>query len=570
MFQCVSPGQHELQKMIRSLHIEHYALINQLDIELNPGFSVITGETGAGKSIILGAIGLLLGSRADHTAIKQGEQRCMIEAEFDTDGLCLEPFFIDNDLDFDGHACILRRELTATGKSRAFINDTPVTLAQIKALGDKLIDIHSQHQNLLLAREDFQLQTLDLVAQNTTEYSLYTQLYDKYKQTCCDLETAIQQAKQSREEEDYLRFQFEQLAEANLRAGEQQELEDEQETLSHAEEIKSGMYAALNLIERDDEQSTLICLKQAATALQNISHVFNPANNLAERLHSCEIELKDIADEIAGNADNIAYNPERLNEVDERLGTIYMLEKKHHVESVEALIDIQTEIEKKLSLIDQSDELIQQLTQAKEDALNAVTSQADVLTNTRQKAKAKLEKQIISLLQSLGMPNVTFKANMTPLAEPRENGADKVIFMFSANKNTDPQPLSQIASGGEIARVMLSLKALISGTVELPTIIFDEIDTGVSGNIAEKMAGIMHDMASQGRQVISITHLPQIAAQGQYHYKVYKEDGLFATTTHITQLNTEGRINEIAHMLSGATITQAALSNAKALLGLDA
>ena len=556
--------------MIRSLHIEHYALIDQLDIKLNPGFSVITGETGAGKSIILGAIGLLLGSRADHGAIKQGEQRCMIEAEFDTDGHSLDRFFSDNDLDFDGHACILRRELTQTGKSRAFINDTPVTLTQMKALGDKLIDIHSQHQNLLLAREDFQLETLDLVAQNSSENALYSQLYNKYKQTCADLETAIEQAKQSREEEDYLRFQFGQLAEANLKPGEQQELENEQETLSHAEEIKTNMYAALNLIERDDEQSTLLSIKQATGILQNISHVFSSAANLAERLQSCQIELKDIAEEIAGRADDVEYNPERLQAVDERLNTIYTLEKKHHVESVEALIEIQDEIDRRLQLIDQGDEQIQKLTQAKADALKAVTDQADILTKNRQKAKTRLEKQIVGLLQSLGMPNVAFKADMTPLAEPRESGADKVTFMFSANKNVEPQPLSQIASGGEIARVMLSLKALISGAVQLPTIIFDEIDTGVSGSIAEKMAGIMHDMACQGRQVISITHLPQIAAQGQYHYKVYKEDGLFATTTHITQLNDEGRINEIAHMLSGATITQAALNNAKTLLGLEA
>ena len=556
--------------MIQSLHIEHYALIDRLDISWHSGFSVITGETGAGKSIILGAIGLLLGERADTKAIKAGERRCMIEAEFElTDEQAAEEFFAQNDLDFDGSHCIVRRELTAEGKSRAFINDTPVNLSLLKELGSQLIDIHSQHQNLLLGKEDFQLNLLDILAHDAEDLKKYKDLYAHYLTTRQQLNEAKELAQHSHEQEDYLRFQATQLAEAALKADEQEELEAEQEMLSHAEEIKRNLYMAQQCLEADEDANTLERVKQGISALQSASKVYAKVEELTRRLDSCYLELKDIADEIGQNADEVEYDPQRLEQVEERLDTLYSLQKKHNVDSVGELIQLQKNLEQQLALIDNSDEQIAELEQALNEAQKAVMTQAKQLTMMRQEAKKTLEKDIVGRLIALGMPNVTFEVKLTQMAEPGWSGIDKVEFRFSANKNVPTQPLSQIASGGEIARVMLSLKALIASTAKLPTIIFDEIDTGVSGKIAEQMALMMQGMSRQGCQVVSITHLPQIAARGQHHYKVYKEEGDDSTLTHITELTATERIEEVAHMLSGSTLTEAALNNAKELLSSE-
>ena len=556
--------------MIQSLHIEHYALIDRLDISWHSGFSVITGETGAGKSIILGAIGLLLGERADTKAIKAGERRCMIEAEFElTDEQAAEEFFAQNDLDFDGSHCIVRRELTAEGKSRAFINDSPVNLSLLKELGSQLIDIHSQHQNLLLGKEDFQLNLLDILAHDAEDLKKYKDLYAHYLTTRQQLKEAKELAQHSHEQEDYLRFQATQLAEAALKADEQEELEAEQEMLSHAEEIKRNLYMAQQCLEADEDANTLERVKQGISALQSASKVYAKVEELTRRLDSCYLELKDIADEIGQNADEVEYDPQRLEQVEERLDTLYSLQKKHNVDSVGELIQLQKNLEQQLALIDNSDEQIAELEQALNEAQKAVMTQAKQLTMMRQEAKKTLEKDIVGRLIALGMPNVTFEVKLTQTAEPGWSGIDKVEFRFSANKNVPTQPLSQIASGGEIARVMLSLKALIASTAKLPTIIFDEIDTGVSGKIAEQMALMMQGMSRQGCQVVSITHLPQIAAQGQHHYKVFKEEGDDSTLTHITELSATERVEEVAHMLSGSTLTEAALNNAKELLSSE-
>lgn len=553
--------------MIQSLHIEHYALIDQLDISWHSGFSVITGETGAGKSIILGAIGLLLGDRADMKAIKTGEKRCVIEAEFEVpDELTSEAFFVENDLDFDGSHCIIRRELTAEGKSRAFINDTPVNLSLLKEIGSQLIDIHSQHKNLLLGKEDFQLNLLDILAHDANELKDYDDRYAHFLTVRQQLQELKEQAQQSHDKEDYMRFQAQQLAEASLVEGEQEELEAEQEMLSHAEEIKRNLYMAQQCLEADEDTNTLERVKQSVAALQSANRVYSKADELTQRLESCYIELKDIADEIGQKADEVEYDPQRLEQVEERLDTLYSLQKKHHVDNVGELIKLQQELEQQLALIDNSEEHIAELEHELIAAKEAVMEQAKRLTEMRQAAKKVLEQDIVARLVTLGMPNVKFEVNLSQTAEPGRSGRDQVEFLFSANKNVPTQPLSQIASGGEIARVMLSLKALIASAVKLPTIIFDEIDTGVSGKIAEQMALTMQDMSQQGCQVVSITHLPQIAAKGEHHYKVYKEEGIFDTSTHITELSTDERIEEVAHMLSGSTLTEAALNNAKSLL----
>ena len=551
--------------MLQSIHIQNYALIESLDIDFHSGFSVITGETGAGKSIILGAIGLLVGQRADIKAIKTGANKCIVEARFNISSYQLEGFFEEHDLEYEDGECILRRELLASGKSRAFINDTPASLAQMKTLGEKLIDVHSQHQNLLLNHEDFQLSVIDILANDEEQLTAYKALYQDYKRTSRELEQLIEQAEKSRQDEDYISFQVKQLEEANLQSGEQEELEQEAETLTHAEDIKASLYKADRLMASDDT-TLLSATKDCIQALQSISRVYAPAQEWIDRLESCYIELKDLANDIAASAEDVEFNPARLEFVNERLNLIYTLQQKHHVSSVDELITIAEELRTRLDAITSSDDRIQELTQRKEDLYNKVKASARVLTDVRTIAAQEIEKQMQAYLVPLGMPNVRFAVELTSRKEPDAMGMDCVNFLFSANKNGTLQPVASIASGGEIARVMLSLKAMIAGAVKLPTIIFDEIDTGVSGSIAEKMALIMQEMGQADRQVISITHLPQIAARGAHHYKVYKEDTDTGTNSHIRPLTHEERINEIAHMLSGATLTEAALNNAKALL----
>ena len=559
--------------MIQNLHIENYALIEHLDIDLHSGFSVITGETGAGKSIILGAIGLLLGQRADTKSIKTGASKCIVEATFDIKEYGFGQFFDDNDIDFDGSECIIRRELTSTGKSRAFINDIPVQLTLLKEIGEQLIDVHSQHKNLLLGKEDFQMNVIDIIAKNDDLISDYKKEYKEYNALCKKLEDAVSNTNKNRDEAEYMRFQLNQLTEANLNADEQEELETESETLTHAEDIKQALYQANGLIADGGEGAdALMFIKQSMNILNNISNVYANTEELVNRIDSCYIELKDIADEISSKCDSIEYNPERLEWVNDRLNIIYTLQKKHNVENVAELLKIQSKLEEKLSMIDNSDEYIEELKHKRSAQLKKALSIANKLSEKRHKASKEIETKMTELLIPLGMPNVQFKAELATTKDKDGNirltssGTDEVAFMFSANKNSALQQVSQVASGGEIARVMLSLKALIAGAIKLPTIIFDEIDTGVSGSIAEKMAKIMRDMGDQNRQVISITHLPQIAALGSSHYKVYKEDKEDATVSHIIELTTEQRVEELAHMLSGEELTDAALENARTLL----
>ena len=551
--------------MLQSIHIQNYALIESLDIDFHPGFSVITGETGAGKSIILGAIGLLVGQRADIKAIKSGANKCVVEARFHIASYQLKSFFEEHDMEYEEGECILRRELYASGKSRAFINDTPASLAQMKELGEKLIDVHSQHQNLLLNHEDFQLSVLDILAHDEKELEVYKETYSALKKVSKELTDIQQQAEKSRQDEDYIRYQLEQLDNANLQEGEQDALEQEAETLSHAEEIKSSIYKVDQLMA-SGETTLLSVSKDCMQTLQGISRVYAPAQEWMERLNSCYIELKDLSHEIARAGEEVEFNPTRLDYVNERLNLIYTLQQKHRVSTVEELMAITADYRNQLTAITSYDGRIQELKEQKEAIYNKVLEKASELTRLRTKAAKEIEEQMQSYLIPLGMPNVRFAVELTKKKEPDAKGMDGVNYLFSANKNGTMQQVASIASGGEIARVMLSLKAMIAGAVKLPTIIFDEIDTGVSGSIAEKMALIMQEMGQADRQVISITHLPQIAARGTTHYKVYKEDTEMGTNSHIRQLNQEERIQEIANMLSGATLTEAALNNAKALL----
>ena len=553
--------------MLKHLYIKNFTLIDQLDIAFHSGFSVITGETGAGKSIILGAIGLLLGNRADSKQIKQGEKKCTIEAHFDLSHYGFESFFEDNDIDFEPEDTIIRRELTASGKSRAFINDTPVSLQMMRILGEQLIDIHSQHQNLLLQKDDFQLNVVDIIAQDSTALSAYHSSYQHYKESLQCLSDLKEQIAKAQENEEFMRFQFNELESAGLVEGRQQELEQESQTLSHSEDIKTAYYEADHLLN-DDDDGIIYKLGESLDSLSNIENVYPKAKDVVQRLSSVHIELKDIASEVGSEVENIEFDPSRLDRINQQLDQLNTLEQKYHVSTEEELIEIRDNIAEQLQSIDNSDEELESLTKKVDEELKLCTEKADKLTELRLKAGKIVEKEMSQRLIPLGIPNVRFKVDITskPLSL---DGADKVQFLFSANTSTTMEPVAQVASGGEIARVMLSLKAMISGTVKLPTIIFDEIDTGVSGKIAQKMALIMQEMGNNNRQVISITHLPQIAALGSSHYKVEKEEAPEGTRSHMRELNQEERVSEIAQMLSGADISDAALQNARELLNLS-
>ena len=553
--------------MLKHLHIANYALIESLDIDLNDGFSVITGETGAGKSILLGAIGLLTGDRADLSAIQSGKQRCILEATFNTEGYDLEAFFQEEDLDFDPSECIIRRELTANGKSRAFINDTPTTINALKRLGNRLIDIHSQHQNLLLGQEDFQLSVLDAVASMPELIQSYSQAFHKWAQAVKALNEAQSSLDESRKDEDYLRFLVTELANFNPQPGEDETLQQQCDMLEHAQDIKSALMLGYGQLSEGDTPVT-DTLRQVRNQLSSIQPYFQQAEELAERIESCRIELQDIAGTLESEGESIDYDPMRLEELQSRLNTLYSLEQKHHVGSSEELTELMKRMKERLDMMDNSDEYIKQLQKEEQECRSLLERISGKLTEKRSMAAKKVEKEVISSLKMLGMPNVRFQVHISATESPTPKGMDKVSFLFSANLGSDMQNISHVASGGETARVMLSLKAILSGAVSLPTIIFDEIDTGVSGHIAESMANIMHKMGQQGRQVISITHLPQIAALGQHHYKVWKEDTDKITRSHITYLGQEERITELANMLSGSNVTKEAMNNARALLGL--
>ena len=550
--------------MLKQLYIRNFTLIDELDMEFRSGFSVVTGETGAGKSIILGAIGLLLGQRADLKTIKQGADKCVIEAHFDLSRYDMAPFFTENDIEYDAADTIIRRELTAAGKSRAFVNDSPVALTVLKELGEQLVDVHSQHQNLLLGKQDFQLSVVDILANDSEELTAYQQTYVGYQEAVRLLDALREEIAQGRQNADFMQFQFNELTEAHLVEDEQEELEQRSDTMTHAEEIKTALYEAGTLLS-GEEGGVVTSLRKAMSALQGIGRVFPDAAALAERLDSCYIEVKDVAGDVDGLLEDVDFDPSELDAVNNRLDRLYDLQKKYHVDSVAELMAIRNELQTKLSHIENSDEALAEQQQMVDAMKAELKKQAAVLSKKRQQAAKLIERQMLDRLVLLGMPNVRFEVGITK-GELGRNGQDRVAFLFSANKSTALLPISQVASGGEIARVMLSLKALISGAVKLPTIIFDEIDTGVSGKMAEQMARIMADMGACDRQVISITHLPQIAALGTTHYKVYKEDTPQGTTTHMQLLTPDERVGEIAQMLSGQNVTEAAIQNAKQLL----
>lgn len=550
--------------MLKSLFIQNFVLIDSLDIHFDKGFSVITGETGAGKSIILGALSLVLGQRADGKSIKNGADKCIIEAVFDITNYQLEPFFLENDLEYDRESCILRRELFASGKSRAFVNDSPVSLAIVKELGARLIDIHSQHQNLLLGDNRFQLKVIDVMAENEILLILYRKEYMRYQSLRKELKELKEKAVQTKQEEDYVQFQLEQLDDARLTEGEQEELEQEQETLSHAEEIKGALYKITSLLD-SDEQGGLQLIKEALSTADALESFYPKAGEIAERLRTAYIDLNDLASETDVLKEDVEFNPERLEWVDDRLNTLYSLQQKHHVSTVEELIAIRDKYATQLQEIGSFEEQIAEMEQQVETSRRELLQQAAVLSGQRKVAAEAMAEQLVKMILPLGMPNTRFRVDVLPKEEPGPDGMDDIRFMFSANKQAPLQPVAQTASGGEISRLMLCIKAMIAGFTALPAIIFDEVDTGVSGDIADKMADIMQDLGSK-MQVITITHLPQIAAKGRAHYFVYKEDTDDRTVTRIKPLAKDERVKEIARMLSGASLTQASMANARDLL----
>ena len=551
--------------MLKQLYIRNFTLIDELDIRLHPGFSVITGETGAGKSIILGAIGLLLGQRADSKSLKNNAEKCVVEAHFDLSKYNLQPFFEENDIDFDAADTIIRRELTTAGKSRAFINDCPVTVQELKELGEQLVDVHSQHQNLLLQKHDFQLSVVDIIAGDDKELAAYRQAYSEYREAARKLEEMRREMEQNRQNADMLQFQFDELSAARLTDGEQEELEQQSETMTHAEDIKGALYTADNALQGEGI-GVVSSLHSAISALRSIANVLPAAQELTERMDSTYIELKDVAHEVGSCLERIDFDPAELDQINNRLDRLYELQRKYRVETVGELIGLRDDLQQKLAAIENSDDTLQELEAQCAKLQEQCRKLADKLTQKRKTGAQQIEQEMLGRLMPLGMPNVRFAITVEP-AEIGATGQDKVQFLFSANTSTPLQPVAQVASGGEIARVMLSLKAMISGAVKLPTIIFDEIDTGVSGRVAEQMARMMQEMGLADRQVISITHLPQIAALGATHYKVTKTESATGTVSNMQELTAEERVTEIAQMLSGSSITAAAIQNAKELLG---
>jgi DNA repair protein RecN (Recombination protein N) len=551
--------------MLCNLHITHYALIEHLDIDFTDGFSVITGETGAGKSIILGALGLLMGGRSDAKAIKPGQKKCCIEATLDIHELGLANFFVDNDIDFDGTECILRREVSMNGKSRAFINDTPVSVTLLRSLTSSIIDIHSQHQNLLLMREHFLLDVLDTVGHHTELRQTYAAAYGRHRTAQRELEALQRAQEEQRAQRDFLQFQYDQLQEAELDdEDEQTVLEEESRLLGNAEGIKSALYETAGLLS-DEGGRVAASLRSASGRLDSIAEVYAPASDLSQRLDSCRIELEDIAAELERGVERVEFDPARQTYVDDRLAVIYDLEKRHQVTSIAELIAAREALQQQLGTIDGYDEQIAAARQQQETAYQEMMQLGRELTERRREAAREAAAALRDTLVYLSMPAVSLEFQLSARPAPDATGCDNLLLLFSANRNMPPQDVAQIASGGEIARLMLALKAYVSENRHLPSIIFDEIDTGVSGTVAEKMADVMGRMSAHC-QVICITHLPQIAARGRQHYRVYKTDSPEGTTSHITLLDAEERVREVAGMLSGAEMTTAAIDNAKALL----
>lgn len=550
--------------MLKELHIKNYVLIESLDIELSMGYTVMTGETGAGKSIILGALGLLQGVRADARTIKKGSKKCIVEGHFIAENNDIQAFLEANDIDNED-ICIIRREILDTGKSRAFVNDTPVTLSVLRELSELFIDIHSQHQNLLLGREHFLIDTLDSVAKNTLLKSKYAQSFKEWKEAESRLAELKEDAQQDNSDYDFLVFQLQQLSELDLKNIDIAALEDEAKMLRHAEDIKSALYQASNALDSEDISVSSI-LRNATQSLDSINDVYPDAEAISQRLSSCRIEIDDIIDEILRKADSIEYDAERLTYIDDKLSAIYSLLKKHEADSIEELIQTKENIQRRIERLEDIENLIEKATRDAEKSKKQCLEIAAQLTKIRQKAAREVESHILKSLKELGMPHASLSFNFTPRKQPDQSGNDNVTLLFSANRDGILQDVTQTASGGELSRLMLALKTFISSHKNLPTIIFDEIDTGVSGTMAEKMAVQMKQMAAHS-QVICITHLPQIAAMGQHHFLVYKEETSQTTATQIRELCREERITEIANMLSGEKLTQAAIENAKTLLG---
>ncbi|MGM9818786.1 MAG: DNA repair protein RecN [Paludibacteraceae bacterium] len=551
--------------MLKSLEIQNYALIEHLSIDFDSGLSILTGETGAGKSIIMGALSLILGQRADTKAIQEGKAKCVVEAVFDVKDYGLEELFQLNDVDYDSEL-IVRREVLDSGKSRAFLNDTPVSLQFLKEVTSKLIDVHSQHANLLLSNDDFQLDVLDSVAQTKELKTEYRKMFETYRSVLKQLKEIRDTALREQEEREYIQFQYAQLSEMKLVQGEQEELERELDMLNHSEEIKRALSFVVDVLD-NEQQGVLFSLKDVISNLRKIISYLPVADALQERVDSCKIELQDIENEVMHTLNATDFDPNKKNEIEERLNLIYSLQQKHRVSSVGELLSLQQSFEMRLQAIDSYDEQINALENRLSDVKNQLDLSASALTDKRRSVCEEIERNMECKLQLLGMPNARFVVDLTSKEEFSATGKDDVAFLFSANKNAVPKNLTNIASGGEMSRVMLSLKSLIATKSLLPTIIFDEIDTGVSGEIAHRMGEIMRSM-SKTMQVITITHLPQIAAKGDAHYKVYKADTDLATYTHIVRLKDAERPQEIAELLSGKNPSQAALDNAKELLSL--
>lgn len=549
--------------MLQSLYIKNYALIDKLSIEFNSGFNIVTGETGAGKSIVLGALGLILGQRADLTVLRDKNKKCTVEGSFAVKEYFLEDFFIENELDYDDQT-ILRREITPAGKSRAFINDTPVNLKTIRELALRLIDIHSQHQNLELGNRLFQLKLVDLVAKNESILSNYQERFSEYSTAKTKYADLVSEAEQAKKDLDYFQFQFQQLEEAKLKPGEQSELESEQNQLEHAEDIKLT-FGQLNQDLESDEQGVLTRLKEHVNRLSKMSDYFTEAKELHQRLESCYLELQDLAEESSAVAERVEHDPARIQLVAERLDLIYSLQQKFHVATVEELLEVQEDLDQKIGQVASFDEEIaryEQLIAQQEKTLNELAAE---LTKSRTGVSETVQQSVVGMLQKLGMPNAVFQLYFELTDQLGQMGKDEVRFLFSANKSAEPQEISKIASGGEMSRLMLALKSLITDSKSLPTIVFDEIDTGISGEIAVKMGDILKGISTK-MQVINITHLPQIAAKGDHHYQVYKFDEGEKTFTSIRKLENSERVDELAQMLSGDRNSDTARETARELL----
>ena len=550
--------------MLKHISIRNFALIERVEVDFSAGFSVITGETGHGKSVFLGAISVLLGQRSDAKSIREGADRCVIEGRFDISDFALQGWFGENDLDYDSE-CIVRREVAATGRSRAFVNDTPVSVAQLKELGARLMDIHSQHQNLLLGDAGYQLRVLDTLSGNKSLLDGYRLQYDAYRSMNGELKKLKEALENSRRDEEWLRFQLDELNAAALKDGEVEELEQEVSELSHAEEIQGALYGACTSIDGDGN-SLLQALREGANALSRISPHYSAAEELAGRLENCYIELKDCCSEMEQCASRVQYSPDRLEFVERRLAMIYDLQKKHRAGSVGELLALAASFAERLDRIECGDDDIRSLQRRIDELGKELANVAGEITKVRKESAQKLQTEMVSMLVNLGMPMIRFEVDFAATDGFTPQGCDTVTFLFSANSSSAPQPLCDVASGGEMARVMLALKSLVASSTNQPTLIFDEVDTGVSGVLAERMGRMMQQMGRASRQVLSITHLPQVAALGLRHYKVHKEETANGTVTDIVELEQQERVREIAQMMSGEVLTDAAISAANLLL----